>query len=207
MEFITALYNEEKEIPSLLAHVYPQVSHLNIVDDGSTDGTVALIKAFPDPDNKIRLEVVEHTGHPEYGFERAQAMADDDWIILLAADERFILSTVKKIKQFVEVPNQYSYVWFTLSEYIDNNLTRTFQKCRLFRKGAAKFPCCIHTGEIYHGEGYTPNDWVVEHRKTRGKQVLREAEYLLTYKKLLAEGKIDQDSYNWMVSLHYFIKE
>lgn len=214
IEFIAAVYNEEKEIEDLVRHVAPYVSGFNIVDDGSTDHTVELL-SWP---NFMRLQVekrwyiksIPHTGLPETAKSEAlQLVKDGSWVIMLDADERFVDGVLAAIVAFCNSAEaeEVDYVYFRQVELIDDKPVREFQKCKLFRKEAMSFPLHnIHADDVLTGRGITREDWIVWHRKSTDKQVTREMEYLSTYKKLLADGDIDEGRYNWLVGLHHYVK-
>lgn len=209
LEFIAALYNEEEQVIDLINHVYTFVNKIHLCDDGSTDGTIDRALSLPDRQGKIHITSIPHTGLPETVKSKALESVDDSsWVIMLDADERFATGVLPQIETFVHSPSSLVVDWvnFRLDEYMDGLLARVFQKSRLFRKSAVRFSNGVHEDDQFVGQGTTKYDWVVEHRKTREKQIRREMEYLATYKKLLDEGKIDEGRYNWLVGLHYFVK-
>lgn len=209
LEFIAALYNEEDQIVDLLNHVYPYVDKIHLCDDGSTDDTMDRILSYKDIKNKIRIKRILHTGLPETVKAKAlEYVKDTSWVIMLDADERFAPGVLAQIESFVHSPSSLVVDWVNLrlDEYMDGHLSRVFQKSRLFRKTAVRFSEGVHEDDQFIGQGTTKYDWVVIHNKTSEKQIRREKEYIQTYKKLLAEGKIDEGRYNWLLGLHYFVK-
>ena len=84
---IVAAYNEERHIAecleSLRAQTYAPLEIL-VVDDGSTDGTVAVVEGFPD----VRLLRRTHTGKAHSVNAAAQA-AQGEIILILDADLAF----------------------------------------------------------------------------------------------------------------------
>jgi glycosyltransferase involved in cell wall biosynthesis len=212
INFIAAVYNEENEIDDLIEHIYPHVDHIFIADDGSTDTTVQhLEKWMVDNFASFFYVVLPHTGLPETVKAEALAMVpeEDDWVLMLDADERFAEGVLDSITAFhnSSEAEKIDYVYFRQVEVIDGVPVREFIKCKLFRKRAMKFPLeNIHADDVLTGNGIARQDWIVLHRKTTNKQVMRETEYLNTYKKLLTEGKIDEGRYKWLVGLHHYVK-
>jgi glycosyltransferase involved in cell wall biosynthesis len=209
LTFICAVYNEANEVVDLVNHVYDYVDKLIFCDDGSDDDTPLLVENLEwQTKNKVTLLRINHTGLPETVKNRALELADDGWILMLDADERFASGVLDKIQAWLnsDESSGMSYVYFNQFEIIDGAHVRTFQKSKLYKKSAITFSTTIHEDDRFTGEGIFKEDWVVLHRKTRSKQINREKEYLETYKKLLANGKIDQDRYNWLVGLHHYIK-
>lgn len=210
---MAALYNEESQVESLLNHVKYQVDRMVIVDDGSTDNTPFLVGLNAPNHLELIYERIPHTGLPETVKAKAlEHVNPESWVIMLDADERFGALVLPAIQTFISSKEyngvktkDITHVWFTLQEYIDDQLTRTFQKCRLFRASAAHFSTRVHEDDTFTGQGAFFG-WTVIHKKSREKQIRRETEYLATYQKLLEEGKITKDRLRNMVDMHYFIK-
>jgi glycosyltransferase involved in cell wall biosynthesis len=206
ISFIAALYNEEDEIDDLVAHVEPYVDGLYFCDDGSTDLTMVLLQTHPHID-KFSLAILPHTGLPETVKNEALKMVPDgSWVIMLDADERF-KTPLSEIVEWIKSPasEEVDYIYFDQYEIIDGKHVRTFQKCKVFRKESITFSTGIHEDDRFEGRG-AYFGWLVYHRKSTYKQILREEQYIETYKKLLAEGKIDEGRYKWLVGLHHYVK-
>lgn len=210
IEFIAAVYNEEAEISGLLEHIYPYVEHINIVSDGSTDDTDFILGKLIQTYKTLNYKRILHTGLPEtVKHEALQMVQDGSWALMLDADERFDNHVLEQIRDFVnsDESKDIDYVYFRQVEIIDKVGVREFQKAKLFRKEAISFPLNnIHADDVFTGNGIFKEDWVVLHRKGSYKQVIREREYLNTYKKLLVEGHIDKGRYEWLVGLHHYVK-
>lgn len=88
---VVAARNEERYLPGLLANVAPHVDGVVALDDGSTDGTRAILEAHPKvlevldpaPDRDRWDEVENHRR-----LVRAALDHGAEWIIALDADER-----------------------------------------------------------------------------------------------------------------------
>lgn len=211
IEFIAAVYNEEKEIDDLIKHVWNYVDAVHIVDDVSTDDTTHQLNAWYWAD-ELKFDwhqMDQHTGLPEVVKAKALEMCEpDSWVVMLDADERFADGVLEQVTAFIKSPSaeEISHIYFSEPEFIDGNHTRTFLKCRAFKKSAVKFSTEVHRDDQFTGKGLSREDWVVIHRKSRNKQIARELEYLETYRKLVKEGKITQERMNEMMGFHYFIK-
>lgn len=216
LSFIAAVYNEQNEINDLLTHVAPFVDTISIMDDGSTDETTYILQQWWDwvkgSHAKIDFnwhQMEEHTGLPETVKNAAlEVVPDGDWVLMLDADERFapgVLEAIKKWLTFIDSLTV-SHVYFQQLEIIDGQHVRTFQKSKLFRKEAVTFSTGIHEDDKFEGNGIYMADWIVFHRKSSDKQKIREQEYLQTYDKLLADGKIDEGRREWLRGLHHYIR-
>ncbi len=214
IEFMGALYNEEKQLGDLINHVFPYVWKFNFVDDGSTDRTPDLLLEYSDTINQgdmnhFDYKILRHTGLPETVKREALKMCDpDSWVIMLDADERFAPGVLDQIIEFTDSPlsQGIDHVWFTLDEYIDDQYAgRTFLKCRLFRAWAAHFADTIHVDDWFDGNS-AHFGWRVLHNKTREKQEMREREYIETYQKLVDEGLMRESKMWELRGMHYFIR-
>lgn len=210
--FICATYNEENEIIDLINHVSGlPLDGFRIVDDSSTDNTPAKLEWLSLAwSTEFKYKSILHTGLPETVKHEAKEMVPDgSWILMLDADERLSDDTIFKVQEFFDAGEDkyWDYIYFNQQEIIDGQHVRTFQKCKLFRKEAVRFPLNnIHADDQFEGRGTYKEDWLVFHRKSTYKQISRETEYLQTYKKLLEEGHIDEGRYNWLVGLHHYVK-
>ena len=114
---ITASYkvfNEAKFLDYSLKSIYPYVDRIDIVegamkstmslanDDGSsTDGTVEIIKNFPDPDKKIRL-VQGKWKTREHTQTKLLELCSGKWMLFIDGDEILDAQSMINIKRFCE---------------------------------------------------------------------------------------------------------
>lgn len=209
IEFMGALYNEAGQVWDLVHHVAPYVDKINFVDDGSVDGTLDVLHGL---DNispwLIKFKTINHTGLPEtVKAEALKMVRDGSWVLMLDADERFAPGHIEKVVEFINSPQSehYTHIWFNLEEAIDGIPTRHFLKCRAFRKDAATFSDGVHIDDSFSGSGYN-GGWTVYHFKTSTKQIQREKEYIKTYEKLVAEGKMTPERMKELKGMHYFVR-
>ncbi|MFN0012035.1 MAG: glycosyltransferase family 2 protein [Phycisphaerales bacterium] len=95
------VYNEEKYIARVLAHVLEYADHVLVVDDGSTDRTPVLLPRFP-------VEVIRHSANRGYGRSLRDAYTyatchGYDWVITMDCDEQHEPAS---IPEFVEAAAQ-----------------------------------------------------------------------------------------------------
>jgi glycosyltransferase involved in cell wall biosynthesis len=216
--FLTAVYNEQEEIVDLLQSVMGGVEAVVISDDGSTDSTIDLVDDWASHTGFSPYKIIiinnDHIGLAETIKSRGvsaikEYMSPYQWVLMLDADERLGEGVLNEIVRFIDSPASegITHVWFGLHEYIDGQgPLRSFLKCRLFRAYAAHFSESVHEDDRFDGQGANLN-WPIIHRKTSEKQKMRERQYLKTYKKLLAEGKVTQEWVDRCIGFHYFIKE
>ena len=87
---IIPLYNKEAAIAQSLKSVLSQEYNdfeVVIVDDGSTDGSVAIVEAKNDP--RIRL-IKQENGGPSKARNTGVRNAKGDWVVLLDADDELL---------------------------------------------------------------------------------------------------------------------
>jgi glycosyltransferase involved in cell wall biosynthesis len=80
------VYNEEKYVCRVLAHVLEYTDDVLVIDDGSTDRTPALLPKFP-------VDVVRHAANRGYGRSMRDAfnwasLHRFDWVITMDCDEQ-----------------------------------------------------------------------------------------------------------------------
>lgn len=95
-----ATYNGGKHIKQQLETILSQLSPLDEVivsDDGSTDQTISLVKAFND--NRIKIYDNDHVKGPVGNFENAITKAQGDIIFLSDQDDVWFSNKVAKHKE------------------------------------------------------------------------------------------------------------
>jgi cellulose synthase/poly-beta-1,6-N-acetylglucosamine synthase-like glycosyltransferase len=95
---IIAAYNESKVIAStirsILASDYPGPLELIVVDDGSTDDTLAIIRDLAAQHSRIRVLTQSNRGKA-HALDRALAAARYETLVLLDADTQFQRDTIR----------------------------------------------------------------------------------------------------------------
>jgi glycosyltransferase involved in cell wall biosynthesis len=95
--------NEEKNINSFLESVKVFVDEVIIVDTGSTDKTLDIIKEFIKNDDKIKIFVfdkkLDGLSEPRnFSLDKATK----DWVLVLDADERLAQKDIEKIREIIK---------------------------------------------------------------------------------------------------------
>ncbi|NJK81051.1 MAG: glycosyltransferase family 2 protein [Chloroflexaceae bacterium] len=139
--------NEEREMPSFLAHLLPWVDEIIIVDDTSTDGTQALARAAG-----AKVRVIEQALHPTYGFagqrNRGIAAATADWLLHMDMDERVPPDLIMEIQQAICNPARDAYRYRRLNFFLHRPMRgggwQTWNKPQLARRGMHQFEHAVH---------------------------------------------------------------
>jgi hypothetical protein len=115
---ITACYkvfNEASFLPYSLQSIYPYVDRIDILegaikelqhiansDGSSTDGTVQIIKDFPDPQHKIRL--IQGKWHNREEMQtKLLEICDSKWILFIDGDEVSDPQSMRSMRRFCEL--------------------------------------------------------------------------------------------------------
>ncbi len=100
--------NEATDMPAFLAHLLPWVDELVIVDDGSDDGTPALVAAAGP---KAKLIVAPRAAGEFFSDQRNKgiAAATSDWLLHLDIDERILPVLAREIRAAIADPDQDAY--------------------------------------------------------------------------------------------------
>jgi len=89
---LVAVYNDERRLgrclDSILAQTFPAWEAI-VVDDGSTDSTLAIARAYSERDPRIRVIQVTHRG-PGAARNAGLAEARGEWIAILDSDDRAV---------------------------------------------------------------------------------------------------------------------
>lgn len=162
-----AVHNEENNITRCLDSVYDWADEIVIVDSGSTDRTVELIKKR-DTSNKIRVFDEPHVAMFHINKQKALEQCHGEWILQLDADEVVSLELKEEIRSVIlsnsegslanasltsvrdssaspQNDNVVAYWMPRLNYFLGMPLRKGGQypdyTIRLYRNGAARFPC------------------------------------------------------------------
>lgn len=115
-------YNAERYISEAIESVLSQTHkdfEFLIVDDGSTDGTLPIIKSYAQEDGRIKI-----TSHPNMGIvaslNEALDLASNEWIVRMDADDVMMPHRVERQIAFIK-ENPEVTVASTLLHYVDEN--------------------------------------------------------------------------------------
>ena len=149
---VIPLYNKEASIAQSLKSVLSQEYddfEVVIVDDGSTDGSVAVVEAINDP--RIRL-IKQENGGPSKARNTGVKNAKGEWILFLDADDEML---PEALEFFSEKIQKNADADMFLGEVIVNN-GKTEHLAVEYKEGVVSNPFKSHVfGRLYQCSGTT----------------------------------------------------
>jgi glycosyltransferase involved in cell wall biosynthesis len=175
--------NEERFIINCLQHALPLVDEMIIVDTGSTDSTISLIKEFPFP-----IELRNFPWIDNFAAARNESIrgASGHWIMPLDADE-VLTCDPQKLRDFLETAQQDAYIIPMNHHYTAEIFQFGKENIRLFRNVNVSYAGAIHEQLVGHKSvglleeqvafidhyGYTTDVVDAKEKRTRNSSILR----------------------------------
>lgn len=160
LSVVIATFNEEENIEKCLEAVKDIADEVIVVDGGSTDKTVEIVKKF-----QAKITITDNPAIFHINKQKGLDLAKGDWILQLDADEIVTSELAEEIKNTATKSSKYSAYFLKRKNYF----LWTFLKkggqypdpvIRLFQRGAGSFPCkSVHEQiEIIGNTGILNND-------------------------------------------------
>lgn len=108
ISIIIPAYNEEKRLPKTLASVLEYMSRQNyewevvVVDDGSTDGTVSIVKDFISNNSKIKLIENKENHGKGYVVKKGMLASSGQRRLFMDADGSTPISEIDKLNLYMD---------------------------------------------------------------------------------------------------------
>jgi len=121
--------NEEKMLPRCLESIKDYVDEIVVVDTGSTDGTVEIVKSYG-------AKVYHHPWEDNFSKHRNQSIdyAGSDWIFIIDADEELTPGSGEEIKRAVRVEDNVDSIFIRVEcDFDEGRGTSMHNSIRLFR--------------------------------------------------------------------------
>lgn len=142
--------NEEKNLRHVIDHLLEFSSHIYIVDTGSTDSTIDIVKSYADTE-KVHLNLFkwinDFSAARNFSISLSQGA---NYIFWCDGDETFSDDFVVRLKKFKEMeyseslPDVYAYTMATKNDF-DGSLTNTYNRVGIFKANKGiKFCCQVH---------------------------------------------------------------
>ena len=150
--------NEKEHIAACLESV-SWAAEIVVVDDNSTDNTVAIAKIYTD---KVFSRGMDVEGrHRNYAY----SLAANKWVLSLDADERASAGLEEELREILKHPIEHVVFAIPMKTYIGNKWIQyggwyPASKARLFNKDIVKYEeTGVHPRILYHGScGQLKND-------------------------------------------------
>jgi|GEM_PF-200621 len=182
--------NEEENIINCLERALKVVDEAIIVDTGSTDKTIELLKEKYGNDGRVK--VLEEEWEDDFSKARNKSLeyATGDWILILDADER-IFCNRGQLEKFLRNSNYPAYNIPIYNVYDKNNLVVSAAMVRLYKNNNPRYKGAIHEqleidGQSYAGEvidkdickiyhyGYNSNVFLKKDKSRRNMDIIKE---------------------------------
>ncbi len=149
---ITICYNAaagiERTIQSVLGQTYRNIEYI-IIDGGSSDGTVDIIKKYED-----RFEY--WVSEPDKGIYDAMNKgikhAEGEWLNMMNAGDNFADKDVLKNIFIAEIPEEKVFIYSDMLSCLKNGQTYISQMS--FEKGHLIHQCVIYRKRLHEEHGY-----------------------------------------------------
>lgn len=129
---ITAICkNERSNIQGFIASWSPIADEIVIVDTGSGDGTLGLLRAIELTNTKLRVYTREWNGFSD-ARNYASSLALGTWILWADMDDRLDTESIGRIKEIVRYPSQTCVYGFQVASDVGNGDWHRFMQIRLF---------------------------------------------------------------------------
>jgi len=122
VSIITPIYNSGKYIECAIKSVQHQTYpywEMILIDDGSTDGSIDLVRTFLDNDERIQLISLQKNQGPAKARNEGIKMACGRYIAFLDSDDLWLPEKLEKQLKFMDVNN--SPLSFSAYQKIDEN--------------------------------------------------------------------------------------
>ncbi|MBI2596866.1 glycosyltransferase family 2 protein [Candidatus Daviesbacteria bacterium] len=160
LSVVLAVFNEEKNIGECLASVGNLASEIVIVDGGSTDRTLSIVKKFD-------AKVIQNKNLPIFHINKNIAIdaAAGYWILQLDADEVVTKELSDEIKKIISKDLDTNGYWIPrrnlfLGKFLKKGGQYPDYTLRLYKRGLGRLPGKdVHEQAVVQGKvGYLKND-------------------------------------------------
>ncbi len=146
--------NEEKDLPAFIEHLVSWVDEIVVVDDGSEDDTIKILKnAGP------KVKFVEQRMNPQKGYSgqrnRGIAEASADWLVHMDIDERIPPELANEMMAAIKNPRYNGYRYRRLNFFLHRPMKgggfQDWNNAQLARRGTHYFKNAVHESCVIDG--------------------------------------------------------
>jgi glycosyltransferase involved in cell wall biosynthesis len=166
--------NEEESIERCLLSIYDVCDEIVIMDTGSTDDTMEIVKQYP------KVKLIEKS-IPVWDFSVARnlsfSLCSGEWILMIDADES-LCSNQKELRAFIHKSDKKTVHSLSRYNIKNNDMEIMVNIPRIFPKGSVEWKYAVHHEPFLTSEKYTcsgDNDFMLLHWMPEGsrKEALR----------------------------------
>lgn len=152
--------NEEDQIRRCLNSIKDYCDEIIVVDTGSTDNTIDIVKEYTD-------KIYEHPWENDFALHRNQSIdyATGDWLLIIDADEELSIPSNKDkfIELLGKIPENINSAALTMEDIQKERKVMCCNSARLFRNGKVKYKGRVHNQPVIEGPSAVLKDIVLYH--------------------------------------------
>lgn len=140
-------FNEEKDLPGFLDHLYSWVDEIVIIDDGSTDKTRQIAEGYED---KVKFIYSPRVDGEYFSHQRNKGIdaAESDWLLHMDIDERVPPGLAGEIRQAIRDKGMDGYKYRRLNFFLHRPMRgggwQDWNLVHLARKEVLRFGGMFH---------------------------------------------------------------
>lgn len=158
--------NEEKNIKRALNSVKNIADEIVVVDTGSSDRTLEILKDFKGKNiNNINMKIINYKWEKDFSKARNISIenASCDWILVLDADEEIDKINGENLKNALENYKQYEGIYMSLANFSKGFRTTSAVVFRVFKRNELyRFSGKIHEQIVGSILSYVKNDRLID---------------------------------------------
>lgn len=156
--------NEDKNLPRCLESVRPYIDELAIVDTGSEDGTLDIIRKFDEDNPDIKVRLKESPWQKNFSFHRNESiqLATGHWLLFIDADEEIVAPNDGKgtkltrdgLVDYLKKMDKKgrNTVGVQMNDWQKGKVAMRFNVTKLFRNGTVKYDNRVHNQPRFKGQ-------------------------------------------------------
>ena len=152
--------DEQSMLPGALDSIVGLADELVVVDTGSQDATMDLVRAWSRRHAEVRVVLRSHSWQKDFSLHRNQTLkyATSDWCLILDADERLApmagFEPVRFKTWLAGLDRGRNALALQLEDIQEGRQVMTCNQARLFRRGQVRYQGRVHNRPVFAGPLY-----------------------------------------------------